>query len=691
MTISVEKRWGGQFLDYGGAVFNPLHPDGGAVGDGTTNDRAAIAATDTDAQVVGGTIVFTPREGAAATYLVSTDLTITSPVRFESGAKIKPASGKTVTFAGDCHAGLFQVFDLSAGGSVVVSAPHDGWVKPQWWGATGDGVSSSTETAAVQAAIDSHNYVDLPGIFNVDGSIDAGGKTGLTFRGRSPFTSQIKGGEDGYPILDLTGTTFFRVEGAIGIRTDPGVSAPSCGVLCSRPTGDASSGWHKFAGLDVRGIFTICSVYSMASEANDFEDLFIQDQVDATVPSTATVGFIQAATPILSIASKFYTLGSGAGGNTTTVLRRPDIQILSTSADSRAMVLDGVAQFDMVSPYFLTNVSDYQIEFSSGAQGVRFLGSPRFESTTANVDSLYFSDAEDYQGVVIKGGVMNGVFGEDDAVLLDSEIAPEVLNSTTGVNVDKVRGSRIALKSQVQVKVRSTDADACYGNEFEHPTGDLILPATRYGNRISQGSGERVTDSALSFPTVSTRILTATGFVFPANGDTHVLCDTTAGVVTAKFVLGSLAAYAGQIIIVKRIAGANNATVATDAAPGVALATLSANGDFALVYINDVGTPSVLSTGSESATPHVNLNETHTAVFADCANGAISVGMPAAFKLQGRKFVARKTEGGGNNLTLNRAGSDTIDGGTSYSVTAAAPRAELMSAGGTAYFTTSIA
>lgn len=675
-------------LDWGGmGVRNVLHTLGGLKGDGVTNDGPALAALNANYEhVIPGWHVNAALEiEDGCDVYVSTSQDVYAPLRVAVGGLIVVGAGVTVNLYGEFDAGYYQAFDISAAGAIVnVYSPKNGWVRPQWWGATGDGVRSATETAAVQAAIDCSNRVELNGIFSVAGSIDGGGKIGLTFKAGGPFTSQLKGGEDGFPILDLTGSTFFGVDGCLGIRTDPGVALPSCAILCSRATGDGSSGWHR-GSFDIRGVFSICSVYSMASEVNDFE-LFIQDQVDETVPSTATIGFIQAASPILAIASKFYTLGSGAGGNTTTLLRRPDIQILSTHADSRAMLLDGVSQFDMYSPYILTTNSDYQIEFSNGAQGVRLLGSPRFESTTANIDSLYFSDAEDYQGVVIRGGVMNGIFGEDDAVLLDSEIAPEVVNSTTGINVDKMRGSRIALRSQVQVKVRSTDADACYHNEFEHPTGDIILPLTQYGNRFARGSGRRVTDAALSMPTVRTRVMTTTGFVFPAAGDTHVLVDTTAGTVAAKFVLGSLAAYAGQVIMVKRIAGANNATIATDAAPGTALATLAANGDYALVYINDVGTPSVLSTGTEAATPHVNLNETHTAVFADCAGGDISVGLPAALSVQGRLFVARKTEAGANDLTLERSGSDTIDAATSYTCTAAAPGVVLASAGGTEFF-----
>jgi hypothetical protein len=67
----------------------------GAAGDGTTNDRAALAAADARATSSGG-ITFQ----SGKTYLCSTSLTITAMCYFEPGASISIPTGQTITFSG---------------------------------------------------------------------------------------------------------------------------------------------------------------------------------------------------------------------------------------------------------------------------------------------------------------------------------------------------------------------------------------------------------------------------------------------------------------------------------------------------------------------------------------------------------------------------------------------------------------
>lgn len=113
----------------------------GGVGDGVTNDRAAIAAADAAASTAGLPLLL--KKG---TYRVSTNLTVTNPVQLQPGAVIKPDSGVTVTLAGGVQAPLQQVFDHSAGGKVVpLKVP---FYHPAWWG-------------PVNSANDSQSWIDM--------------------------------------------------------------------------------------------------------------------------------------------------------------------------------------------------------------------------------------------------------------------------------------------------------------------------------------------------------------------------------------------------------------------------------------------------------------------------------------------------------------------------------------------------
>ena len=55
-----------------------------------------------------------------------------------TGALLQPASGQTLTLTGYFTAAPIQIFDLSAGGSVVAGNPSSGYEYPQYWGAKAD-------------------------------------------------------------------------------------------------------------------------------------------------------------------------------------------------------------------------------------------------------------------------------------------------------------------------------------------------------------------------------------------------------------------------------------------------------------------------------------------------------------------------------------------------------------------------
>lgn len=74
-----------------------------------------------------------------------------------------------------------------------------------------------------------------------------------------------------------------------------------------------------------------------------------------------------------------------------------------------------------------------------------------------------------------------------------------------------------------------------------------------------------------------------------------------------------------------------------------------------------------------------------TAVLMSAAGGARTVTLQAPGQHKGKRVCVRKTEGGGNNVTVTPP-SGTIDGAGALVLTAAAPRCDVVS-DGTNFFT----
>lgn len=167
--------------------------------DGTTDDRANLAAADAAAAAVDKPLIVRP-----GTHLVSSALTINSPMTFRPGALIKPASGITVHLRGGVDAPLTQIFDLSAGGKVVVAKSV---AVPDWWGAVGDGVADDQKA--------------LRAIF-VDNSIANGDGSGYSYADGVGNTIHIPEGKiyaSSMPI-DIVSNTYVYGAGTIKCLSD---------------------------------------------------------------------------------------------------------------------------------------------------------------------------------------------------------------------------------------------------------------------------------------------------------------------------------------------------------------------------------------------------------------------------------------------------------------------------------------
>jgi len=93
-------------------------------------------------------------------WLINANITFPSNigVRVEMGTKFIVQSGYTLTFSGPFEAGLYQVFDLSAGGTLSFGTNSINIAQAEWWGLTN--FDSSTQSTLPNRSI----YIGSTGI-----------------------------------------------------------------------------------------------------------------------------------------------------------------------------------------------------------------------------------------------------------------------------------------------------------------------------------------------------------------------------------------------------------------------------------------------------------------------------------------------------------------------------------------------
>lgn len=122
--------------------------DYGAVGDGTTDDTAAIQAADTAAVAARGCVFF-----PAGTFKTTSSFTIASVCVFRGGA-LTIAAATRVDFSEQIVAASHQIFYGSGSVRMLVKGAA---CPVEWWGA-GSGNSAGDDSPAIQAAVDACRY-----------------------------------------------------------------------------------------------------------------------------------------------------------------------------------------------------------------------------------------------------------------------------------------------------------------------------------------------------------------------------------------------------------------------------------------------------------------------------------------------------------------------------------------------------
>ena len=135
--------------------------DFGAVGDGVTDDTTAF-----NAAIAVGQKILVP----AGDYLIGTSISISSQIEFVEGAKILVGNGVTVTFDATLSAGVYQIFDCTGTGEIVLNWRYTNEAYPEWWGAASDGATDCL--AGIQACLKAAQTTKLhPGDYFVSNTV----------------------------------------------------------------------------------------------------------------------------------------------------------------------------------------------------------------------------------------------------------------------------------------------------------------------------------------------------------------------------------------------------------------------------------------------------------------------------------------------------------------------------------------
>jgi len=122
----------------------------GATGDGSTDDEAAIESAITAAAVNGGTVFF-PTTANSYKFLTAITVPANVTLKMSPGASFSGDGSSTLTVNGDIEDTDHQIFQstMTPAFGAESKVPQ---IKPQWFGATGNG--STDDTTAIQAALD---------------------------------------------------------------------------------------------------------------------------------------------------------------------------------------------------------------------------------------------------------------------------------------------------------------------------------------------------------------------------------------------------------------------------------------------------------------------------------------------------------------------------------------------------------
>lgn len=116
----------------------------------------------------GGEVVVAGTAAVAQTVTLSSTPGTPMSLSVPGGTMVQPADGVTLTIDAPVQAGTWQIFDLSQNGTVMLGPAGAGVVRPEWFGAVGNGIADDLPALqAMSAALPAGALVLLSGTYRV--------------------------------------------------------------------------------------------------------------------------------------------------------------------------------------------------------------------------------------------------------------------------------------------------------------------------------------------------------------------------------------------------------------------------------------------------------------------------------------------------------------------------------------------
>lgn len=504
---------------------------------------------------------------AALTAIGSTqaDLAVTSAVTLAGNTTI-PANvrlrvqrlgsialaGFTFTINGRLEADRSQIFTGS--GTVTLAATSVEAALPEWWGAVPAAIGSTPSvdsgpaiTSAVYAVKAVGGVVDCTaGNYKISTAVDASNvqasqsfhvtpKT-VTIRGRGSRETYWTGGETSYGFLEMVGSNYIKVEGI----TMQATGTLQYGILTGRPSGNGSSGLHRFTDVHIYGSYTVAAFFGMASEVCNYDGVSIYTLAGKPMVLAKDIG----TWPVTAKYTALSPTTPYGGGNGVNRMTACQLQTSSADAADCALFLEFTQTFHAENLYIFTHNAAAQIIMQRRSHDATFVNlhqeylntepwgiyysatedsgiSPQFTNQTfigCRMYGIYTEDLVSLSNVHFRG-CFRGIGGKTYIVDVYTGIDMNIHSADTSICPDIAGISQANLKYRIRSSGGYNEFGSCPAANLSVPDSTVQMIGTRSdtetftNKRITQRTAQSANPSSvnLNWDTTDEQIITALG------------------------------------------------------------------------------------------------------------------------------------------------------------------------------------